>query len=171
MKPIIVTIHINAGAAIRSGRCRAGSTQIALTEHDMSQLTVEQRETLAKHYTRAKAPWAKNGPQWSDPLAWHAEPVATASLEVLRELLDRRAAVMAEYAAIWVAPSSGRPEDVLLDLARHLPRADTAGYSWAVVQSALLWAAERCAEDDRPTDDPPSPSLAAGDDPPWAGWQ
>lgn len=170
MKPIIITIHVNAGAAIRARRGSAGATQIVLTDKDLDQLTEAQRDTLAHHYERSKSPWGVKGPQWADPLAWHAEPVDRASLDVLKGLLDRRLAVMNDYTATWVAPTSGRPEDVLLSLARHLPRQDMGGYSWPVVQSALLFGAERCAMEQHDGVEPPSPSLAMGDDPPWAGW-
>jgi hypothetical protein len=152
MRPITITIHVNAAAAIRAGRGRAGGSQLVLDETDLAQLSTTQRETLAKHYDRFVPPWGTDrGPQWSDPLAWHAEPVATASLHVLRELLDRRAFVMENYAEHWSALNEAHVRDVLYALAQHLPEQDIAGFSWPVIESALRVAARRCTRQDLAT--------------------
>jgi len=168
MNPITVTIHVNAAAAVRDGRGRSGPVRLELGDAEIGELTGLQRIALHNHLSRTKSSWGNKGPQWADPLAWHGEPVANASLHVLKKLLDRRALVMDQFAALFQAPTSGKIEDVLIDLARHMPRRDVAGYSWCVVQAALMLAAERC--EDLENVDPPDPKLALGDDPPWAAW-
>jgi len=146
MRPLTITIHVNAAAAARSRRGHAGPSQLVLGADDLRTLSEAQRETLAKHYERTAPVWGSgHGPQWSDPLAWHAEPVDIASLQVLRQLLDRRAEVMAAYGARFHPRTAGRVEDVLLALAKDLPRRDVAGFAWTIVESALRQAAEQCS--------------------------
>jgi len=168
MKPIMVTIHVNAAAAVRCGNGRAGGVRLDLGDEEIRALSKRQRETLAHHLNRTKSSWGNKGPQWSEPLAWKAEPVAEASFEVLKQLLDRRAKVMEEFAEYFEAPTTAKIEDVLMDLARHMPHADVAGHSWDVVRAALMYAAERC--EDLANIDPPDPRPVVGDEPPWAAW-
>ena len=90
---ITLTIHIDAGAAVRAGLAYAGPKAVHLTAEDLASLTDEQRETLARHLDGLPGPW-DDGPHWGDPLALHAPPCASADLDTLRSLLDHRTATM-----------------------------------------------------------------------------
>lgn len=80
--PLIVTIHIDAGAAARECYGFAGPHTLLLSSADLASLSDVQRDTLARHFDRE--------PVYAEPLSHHSEPVGRATIAALASLLDQR---------------------------------------------------------------------------------
>lgn len=90
MKQLCVTIHVTPAAAVRAGKTQVGDRTLTLSDEDVAALSPEQRDALARHVA--------NEHGWRCELAYDAPPVADASLESLRVLLDARIARQAREA-------------------------------------------------------------------------
>lgn len=82
MKQLTITITIEPSAAVREGRTQVGDIPLVLSDSDLSLLSQAQRDALARHVGGEAG--------WGERLSAHAEPVASASIEALAQLLDQR---------------------------------------------------------------------------------
>jgi hypothetical protein len=106
MRPVVLTLHVDAAAAVREGRSAAGPARLELSDADVATLSERQRETLARHLERA--------PGYGEPLTTGAPPIGHADLAALASLLDTRADAMAIAESIGLLPRcmrSGLPTD------------------------------------------------------------
>lgn len=99
MKQITVTLYVSPAAAVRAGSSRVGEHTLTLDDADLAQLTDAQREALARHVGGDRPDVAEDmcwsGPDWGAPLTRGAPPIAEATVDVLKQLLDHRISVVA----------------------------------------------------------------------------
>ena len=115
--PITLTLHVDAAAAVRAGKAKAGPHTLRLTDSDLAALTDDQRDTLARHVAGER--------DYAPPLTLHSDPIACADVPTLALLLDTRAAHVVQLAEKNLdREAQAVAFDVWIDGARALALAD-----------------------------------------------
>lgn len=93
---IVITLHVDAAAAVRAKHCAAGPQRVELDAETIAAMSDIERETLALHLERR--------PGWGEPLHVGCEPLAVADVPTVLACLRARAQAMRVAVAIGRNP-------------------------------------------------------------------